>query len=164
MKSLVFALLCLGSVSGATLDTSTVLHGWLAHQTNVQTWAADFTQTRTLKSLSQPLVSTGQVWFAAPHNFRWELAGQQTVAVREGDSMMVVYPRLKRAERYDFKHSTGQGKEWRDTLALLQTGFPRSEGELRDQFEILRLSQGESLFKLELQPKSPRRPQNDAAD
>ena len=61
MKSLLLTFLLLGSANAATLDQSTVVNGWLARQTNVQTWAADFTQTRTLKSLRQPLVSTGQV-------------------------------------------------------------------------------------------------------
>ena len=154
MKSLLLTFLLLGSANAATLDQSAVVNGWLARQTNVQTWAADFTQTRTLKSLRQPLVSTGQVWFAAPHNFRWELAGQQTIAIRQGDSMTVAYPRLKRAERYNFENSSGKGAEWRDTLALLQTGFPQSEAQLREQFNILSLAEVDGVYKLELQPKS----------
>jgi len=37
---------------------------WLAAQTNIQSWSADFVQTRTLKSLTQPLTATGQVWLS----------------------------------------------------------------------------------------------------
>ena len=141
------------ALSARGSDTTGIINGWLARQTNVQTWTADFTQTRNLKSLAQPLVSTGQVWFAAPHNFRWELGGNQTIAIRKGENMLVVYPRLKRAERYDFENS--KGGHWRDTLALLQTGFPRSEQELRQQFNILGISPEEGLYQLALQPKSP---------
>ncbi len=46
---------------------------WFAAQTNIQSWSADFTQTRTFKTLSQPLVSTGKVWVTMPGRFRWEL-------------------------------------------------------------------------------------------
>lgn len=141
------------SLSTSALNQSEIINGWLARQTNVQTWTADFTQTRNLKSLAQPLVSTGQVWFAAPNNFRWEIGATQTVAIRKGDEMLVVYPRLKRAERYDFE--TTKGGQWRDTLALLQTGFPRSEQELREQFNILGISLANEWYQLVLQPKSP---------
>jgi outer membrane lipoprotein-sorting protein len=135
---------------GAEMDA--VVKGWLAHQTNVQTWASDFTQTRTLKGLAQPLVSTGQVWFAAPQNFRWELGGDHTIAIRNGETMLVMYPRLKRAERYDFENS-GRS-EWKDTLALLQSGFPQSRAELDRQFNLVSVGETNALVELHLEPKS----------
>ena len=46
---------------------------WFAAQTNILNWSADFTQTRALKVLTQPLVATGKVWVAVPGLFRWEL-------------------------------------------------------------------------------------------
>ena len=141
------------SVSLHALDEAEIINGWLARQTNVQTWAADFKQTRNLKSLTQPLVSTGQVWFAAPHNFRWELAGNHTVAIRNGENMLVAYPRLKRAEKYNFENS--KASQWKDTLALLQTGFPSSAQELKQQFKILGVAPVEGLYKLGLEPRSP---------
>ena len=57
---------------------------WLAVQTNLQSWSADFIQTRSLKVLAQPLVATGKVWVTTPGLFRWEL-GQpaQTIALRQ---------------------------------------------------------------------------------
>src|SRR5438477_10533859 len=95
---------------------------WLNAQTNVQAWSADFVQTRTLKSLIQPLTATGHVWFAAPNRFRWELGNPaQTIAVRQSDEMLVIYPLLKRAERYPL--ASAQTAQWRDTLALLDAGF-----------------------------------------
>jgi outer membrane lipoprotein-sorting protein len=129
-----------------------VIQSWLAKQTNVQTWAAEFTQTRTIKTLTQPLVSTGQVWFAAPQNFRWELGANQTIAVRNGNTMLVIYPRLKRVERFDFNEvKSGQ---WKDTLALLQTGFPRSKTDLHNQFTIAGLDRTNEVQVLSLEPKS----------
>src|ERR1043166_4110207 len=135
-------------------DADALIASWLARQTNVQTWAADFTQTRTLKALIHPLISTGQVWFAAPQNFRWQLGGNppQTIALRNGDTMLVFYPRLKRAEKYDF--SQVQSSQWKDTLALLQTGFPRSKEELDKQFTLGGLQSTNDLQILTLKPRS----------
>jgi outer membrane lipoprotein-sorting protein len=135
------------------MDQEEIISKWLANQTNVQTWAAEFVQTRTLKALSQPLVSTGRVWFAAPQNFRWELGQNQTIAIRSNETMLVMYPRLKRAEKYDFQ-SAGRS-EWKDALSLLQSGFPRSRAEIDKQFKILSLSETNNLYALSLQPRSP---------
>ena len=85
----------------AAADTNTLVTAWLAAQTNIQTWSADFIQTRTFKSLTQPLMATGQVFFAAPNRFHWELGRPaQTIAVRAPAEMLVLYPKLKRVERY----------------------------------------------------------------
>ena len=54
-------------------DTNALISSWLNAATNMQTWSADFTQTRTLKSLSQPLSATGHIWFSAPNRFHWEI-------------------------------------------------------------------------------------------
>jgi outer membrane lipoprotein-sorting protein len=133
-------------------DQEQVISGWLGVQTNVQTWAADFTQIRKLKALTQPLVSTGQVWFAAPQNFRWQLGANQTIAIRSNETMLVEYPRLKRAEKYDFQNSGPN--EWKDALALLQSGFPRSREDIDRQFRILSLSNTNGIYELELEPRS----------
>lgn len=150
MKGLIIALITF--VSAHAADANQIVGGWLANQTNVQTWTAAFTQTRTLKALAQPLVSTGQVWFAAPQNFRWELGRDHTIAIRNADTMLVLYPRLKRAEKYSFENSARS--EWKDALALLQSGFPRSRAELDQQFDILSVHETNSLHELHLQPRS----------
>src|SRR5438105_4304437 len=73
--------------------TNSALASWIAAQKNIQSWQADFVQTRTFKSLSQPLMATGRVWFAEPNRFRWELGSPpKTIAVRGGNDMLVMYP------------------------------------------------------------------------
>jgi len=137
----------------SALEKDEIISSWLAQQTNVQTWAAEFVQTRTLKVLAEPLISTGRVWFAAPQNFRWELGQDQTIAIRNNETMLVMYPRLKRAEKYDFQ--TAGPSDWKDALSMLQTGFPRSRGDIDRQFKILSLSFTNNLNVLALQPRSP---------
>lgn len=135
-------------------DTNAVLDAWFAAQAQVRTWSADFTQTRTLKTLTQPLLTQGHLSFAVPHEFRWELGRPaRTIAVSSGDEMFVVYPLLKRAEHYSLGQS--MPKPWRDTMSLLQAGFPRDRVEFAAQFQILSLTQANGGWWFVLQPKSP---------
>src|SRR5204862_8341671 len=134
-------------------EISPFLSRFLSAQTNLHTWSADLTQIRQLKTLTQPLVSTGHVWFAAPNKFRWEIGSPaQTIAVRGGNEMLVIYPRLKRVEKYPLAgESMGP---WKDTLALLEAGFPRSESEIEARFKVLSVTPTNDLLQAALQPKS----------
>jgi outer membrane lipoprotein-sorting protein len=138
--------------SARAAETHPALTAWLHAQTNLQTWSADVTQTRTLKTLTQPLTNTGRIWFAAPNRFRWEIGTPaQTIAVRQTAEMLVIYPRLKRAERYPL---TAQAGQWKEMLALMDAGFPRNESDLQGRFKILALTGTNEVHHVALQPKS----------
>ena len=134
-------------------QTNTAPTRWLAAQTNIQTWSADFLQTRSFKTLTQPLTESGKVWFSEPNRFRWELGHPaKTIAVREADEMLLLYPALKRVERYPL-NSTATGP-WRDALALLEADFPRSEADLKSRFNIQSQKLTDEICELVLQPRS----------
>ncbi|MDB6017540.1 MAG: LolA family protein [Pedosphaera sp.] len=142
-----------GEAFAESPENNANLAAWLNAQTNIQTWSADFIQTRTLKSLTQPLTATGHVWFAAPNRFRWELGHPpQTIAVRQPTQLLVVYPKLKRAERYPL--DSDQAGPWKDTLALLDAGFPRSRAEVESRFNILAQATTDGVHEITLQPKA----------
>ena len=147
------ALFCALSMAAWAETNPDLLDHWLAAQTNLHTWTADCTQTRSLKVLDQPLVSTGKVWVALPDRFRWEL-GQppQTIALRQPTELMLIYPRLKRVEKYPLQGQ--QSGPWRDALALLEASFPRSRAELESRFLVKSVTQTNSLGCVTLQPKS----------
>jgi outer membrane lipoprotein-sorting protein len=149
---LLFMGIALANTTKAT-ELNPVVVSWLAAQTNIQSWSADFAQTRALKSLTQPLTAKGHVWFAAPNRFRWELGDPaQTIAVRGSNDLLVIYPRLKRVERFPLS-----GKEagtWKDALALLEAGFPRSASELQAQYNTLQQTIEQPIGRLVLQPRS----------
>jgi outer membrane lipoprotein-sorting protein len=154
LRQLFFALGIFSALQNVRADeTNSVLDSWFAAQKNVHAWSADFVQTRTLKTLTQPLTARGRIYFSAPNDFRWEL-GQpaQTIALRHGDEMFVIYPRLKRAERYPMGANAPQ--QLRDTMSLLQAGFPRDRKEFDSQFKILSLAETNGTWQLSLQPKS----------
>ncbi len=134
-------------------DASTALDSWLASQTNLVSWQAAFTQTRMLSTLNQPLTTHGRIWFVAPNRFRWELGDPpQTIAIRQAADMLIVYPRLKRAERYSLE-AAALGP-WKDAVALLDTGFPRSRSDLDAGFTISGVSETNGLHTATLRPKS----------
>ena len=122
-------------------------------QTNLQSWSADFTQTRSLKVLAQPLVATGKVWVAVPGLFRWEL-GQpaQTIVLRQPDQLLIIYPRLKRAEKYPLRDvPAGPVK---DALSLLDASLPRDRATMEQRFQLLSAAETNSTFQMTLQPRS----------
>ena len=141
------------SFSALAADTNAFINQWLTAQSNLKTWTADFTQTRTLKTLKQPLKSQGHLTFAAPNNFRWQLGDPaQTIAIRNSNEMTVVYPKLKRAERYPLG---GAGNEpWRDALALMDAGFPSSGAELDNRFKLISLRFTNDLAQITMEPRS----------
>ncbi|HZM04873.1 MAG TPA: outer membrane lipoprotein carrier protein LolA [Candidatus Saccharimonadales bacterium] len=152
MKRLLFLFtLTASSLFGA--PDSQVLDNWLHTQATVQTWTADFKQTRELKALTEPLVATGKLWFAAPGRFRWEIMKPvPTIAVRAEDELLVIFPRLKRAERYSLtKLRQGQ---WKDLMGLLDTGFPRSQAEFDQRFHVKEIISVPGGHRLLIDPKS----------
>jgi outer membrane lipoprotein-sorting protein len=140
-------------VSAAPSVENPALDKFLSAQTNLQTWSADLTQIRRLKTLTQPLSATGHVWFAAPNRFRWEIGSPaQTIAVRGADDMLVIYPQLKRVEKYPLRgEAMGQ---WKDTLALLEAGFPRSRADIEQRFKIISVASSNDVYRAVLQPRS----------
>src|SRR4051794_6532649 len=103
----------------AAAAEKSALTAWMDAQTNIHTWSADCTQTRSFKTLTQPLTESGRVWFEQPNRFRWELGNPaKTIAVRDKGEMLLLYPRLKRVERYPLDASAPG--PWRDVLALLE--------------------------------------------
>jgi outer membrane lipoprotein carrier protein len=137
--------------SGA--ESAPILTAWLNAQTNIHSWSADFTQTKTLKSLSQPLTATGHAWFAAPNRARWELGHPpQTIVLLGPEEMLLVYPKLKRAERYPLT-SDAPG-QWRDMMKLLEAGFSRNQAEFEAQYNVLGQHTTDDICEVTIQPKS----------
>jgi outer membrane lipoprotein-sorting protein len=132
-------------------DSDDVLREWMSAQADLHSWQADFTQTRAMKTLARPLVATGHVWFKPPNQFRWELGDPaQTIVIRSTNELFIVYPLLKRAERYPVgEKATG---EWRAMLSLLEAGFPHDLAELQSRFRTLSVSNVNDTWVVKLQP------------
>lgn len=138
--------------AGGTESAEAVLTAWLEAQRAWKSWSAEFTQTRTLKALTEPLRTPGRLWWVAPDQFRWELGSPpQTLALRRTNELLVIYPRLQRAERYPLG---AKGDEpWRDALTLLDAGFPSSRAGLEARFRVLAVTEGEGWVTVRLEPR-----------
>jgi outer membrane lipoprotein-sorting protein len=128
-----------------------VLSRWLDHHGAIDSWSADVTQIRSLKTLTRPLTSNGRMWFAQPNRFRWQLGDPpKTIAVRKDDVLMVVYPRLKQAERFPL------GKEgessWGQALALLEVGLPNGAETFCTSYELTGSSADAGTWAFDLRP------------
>ena len=141
------------AIAGLGAEPQDALTGWLNAQTNLTTWHAKVRQTRSLKSLAQPVTTAGEVWFRAPDLFRWEL-GQpaRTIVVREPHRLTLLYPALKRAEIFPLTEDASG--PWRDSLALFEAGFPRDRVALESRFNILSVTPKELNLEVVLRPRS----------
>lgn len=145
--------LCPGLPAAAT-DTNAVVAAWLGSQADIRTLTADLVQTRKLKALAEPLVTQGRLWFEPPDRFRWELGvPAQTVVVRDGKDLLMISPRLKRAERYPMD-GVAKGP-WTDALALLESGFPRDAASFHRQYTLRSFAETNGVFEFRIQPNSP---------
>jgi outer membrane lipoprotein-sorting protein len=145
-------LIFLAATNSNAADYDAQFNKWFEVQTNLQSWAGYFTQTRTLTVLNQPLVSQGEVW-VKPGEFRWEL-GQpaQTIVLRTPEQLLIIYPRLKRAEKYPLDAvPTGP---MRDALALLDASLPRDRATMEKNFRLLSATLTNSILQITLQPRS----------
>jgi outer membrane lipoprotein-sorting protein len=145
-------LFCVLAMISHAADDDAQFNKWFEVQTNLQSWSGDFTQTRSLKVLAQPLVSAGKVW-VKPGEFRWEL-GQpvQTIVLRRPDQLLVVYPRLKRAEKYPL--DAVPSGPMKDALALLDASLPRDRATMGKNFRLVSAAVTNAIFEMTLQPRN----------
>ncbi len=146
------AAFCLAAGAVHAADYDARFNQWFEVQTNLHSWSGDFTQTRTLTVLNQPLVSHGKVW-VKPGEFRWELGEPvQTIVLRRPHQLLIIYPRLKRAEKYPLDAvPTGPIK---DALALLDASLPRDRATMEKNFRLLSATETNAMLQMTLQPRS----------
>jgi outer membrane lipoprotein-sorting protein len=76
----------------------------------------------------------------------------QTIVLRRPDQLLIVYPRLKRAERYSLDGvPSGPMK---DALALLDASLPRDRATMEQHFRLLSATETNSILQMLLQPRS----------
>jgi len=142
----------LGLAAASADETSqAALERWLEHQSTITSWTAEIVQTRRLRSLVRPLESAGRVWFVQPSRFRWQLGDPpRTIAIRAHNELVILYPRLRQAERYAAGEHLDQS--WQQALDLLEVGFPSDPGSFLSRYELMSASHSEGVWTFELRP------------
>lgn len=129
------------------------LRKWFARQDEFRSVAADFTQTRALRVLRDPVATPGKMWFTAAGSLRWELGTPpKTVVVRKGADTLIINPVKKTAERQPAE-GTGSGRP--GIGAMMRFPLAKDFADFQRQFEVLALSTEESRTKVELAPRDP---------
>lgn len=127
---------------------------WQVRQAEVRSWTATFEQVRSLAVLKDPLRTPGEVWFVAPDRFRWQVGvPAENWVVREPAGIAIVYPRLKRVERYRLDAARGSGMQ-AELSAILEAGFPRRQGDLEKGFSVQVGPVQQGIREVRLEPKS----------
>lgn len=103
--SLFLSLICLAG-SAVAQETAGVdvapLKKWIAQQAELKTVSADFTQTRRLRVLKDPVERRGKLWVNGPTLFRWELGEPPgTIVLRRGKQAFLISVRAKKAKLFD---------------------------------------------------------------
>lgn len=148
--SLAFAHLCAASA----LDLTPVKR-WIALQDDFHTVTADFTQTRALRTLRNPLENEGRLWFKAPGLFRWELGSPaKLIVLRKGDVIFLIHPAKKRAER----RASGAMNENAGAMGLgmMNIPFARDFASYQKDYETLAIGTEGTRCHLEMLPRDPR--------
>lgn len=136
-------------------ESAPTWESWWKAQASLQTWEAEFTQTRRLAGLSRTLQTVGHLWFQSPRSFRWELGKPaETIAVRESGTIWVIYPKLRRVERYPVDGG-GRGA-FSEASALFEAGLPKSRAELETSFTEVGRFTTNGCHVLALAPRSTR--------
>jgi outer membrane lipoprotein-sorting protein len=145
-------LLCIAATLSRAADYDAQFNQWFEVQTNLQNWSGDFIQTRSLTVLNQPLITPGKVWVERGE-FRWELGHPlQTIVLRTPDQLLIVYPRLKRAEKYSL--DAVPSGPMKDALTLLDASLPRDRASMEEHFRLVSAGLTNSILQMILQPRS----------
>jgi chaperone LolA len=111
----------IGQQPGLSADEEKALLAKLQQQrAQMPAVTATFTEEKTTRLLTKPVMSTGTLAFQAPNKFRRELTGNNpSTTVCNGQELWIYYPNFKEAEHY----TLGQKQFFDDSLAALTAGL-----------------------------------------
>jgi outer membrane lipoprotein carrier protein len=145
-------LLCALPARAATPPDLTPVRKWLAKQEDLRSIQADFTQTRSLRALRNPIATPGHIWFSAPDSLRWELGEPpKTIVVRQGEIYAVIQPAKKKIERYKAASIARNGSAM--GFAMMNFPIAKDFADFNRQFETLAVSTIENRCHLEILPR-----------
>jgi outer membrane lipoprotein carrier protein len=154
MRLLLCLLFLLGAMPAFAAEPPdlTPVKKWLAKQEEIHSVQADFTQTRALRSLRNPIATPGHMWFSGSDLLRWELGEPaKTVVLRKGDTYFVIQVAKKKAERYKADSLAKKG----GAMGMAMINFPIAKdfADFNRQFETLSVNVGEGRCHLEILPR-----------
>jgi len=74
-------------------------------------------------------------------------------AIRGEKDLLILYPKLGRAERYSLEGN--KLAPWQQALALIEAGFPRTAEQLKTQYQLISEAITNGTCEVALEPRSP---------
>lgn len=109
---------------------------------------AEFREEKTIRLLTQSVVTSGKIWFQVPNKFRREITGHSpSVTVSNGRDLWIYYPNFKSAEHYSL------GKRSPVDAAITTINAALNLENVESSFSISG-SQTDNHFELELRPRA----------
>lgn len=140
-----------GRVCGAPLNEMEVkdLLGQIrAHRAASPFVHAKFREEKTLRLMTKPIATSGEVWFEAPNKFKREVRGNSpSVTVSDGTQLWIYYPNFKSAEHY----SLGKRSPVDSVVAAINTAMNLQDVESTFQIEAAKIDNG---YELDLTPRA----------
>ena len=139
-----FVLLLLAFAGTALAGDLAPVRDWIARQNTIKSIASDFTQTRTLRTLRDPVVAHGKFWFRAPGSFRWQVGDPPKLLVLGDDrEVLTIQPTKQTAER------TATARNF----DFLQFPFAADFAAFQKRFEVLSVRTADGRCHLEILPR-----------
>jgi chaperone LolA len=109
---------------------------------------AAFQEQKTMRLMTKPIVSSGNIWFHAPNKFRREVIGNSpSVTVSNGRDLWIYYPNFKSAEHY----TLGKRSPVDAAIAAINTALNLENVEKTFQISGAKIDNG---YALQLLPRS----------
>ena len=138
--------------SAPATPSLSLLESLIDRQKDIRTVSADFTQTRTLRTLRYPLVIKGRLWFQSPDQFRWELGiPPKTIVIGNSDGLTVIQPGKKQALTKPI--STFASFPSAGSFGLIYLSGNGNLEEFQKRMQVLALSTSGSIAQLIMLPR-----------
>ena len=143
----------LGDTQKESVEDISPLRAMIALQKSIHTLTADFTQSRSLKTLREPLITHGKLWIQSQQFFRWELGTPpKTIVIGTPAEITVIQPFKNTASKKIRSSPTGRT----DTSEAFGINSLLGNGDFDDfqrEVRILKTKESAGIFHVEFIPK-----------
>jgi len=144
----------LGDTQKESVGDISPLRAMIALQKSIHTLSADFTQSRSLKTLRDPLISHGKLWIQPQQFFRWELGTPpKTIVIGTPTEITVIQPFKKTASKKIRSSSIG-GTDTSEAFGMMSLPGNGDFDDFQREVRILRTENSAGIFHVEFIPKN----------